>query len=109
MVGTSLLPRPDVLPPDVMGELAKLQDRIEPFPTDQVRRTNTPYLGPSWCVVHCICDVPATGFTRCDAFAGGRFPSRLRLWWSRSWAPPQEPIITRTHRADCTRTSERIE
>lgn len=25
-----------MLPPDVMGELAKLQDRIEPFPTDQV-------------------------------------------------------------------------
>lgn len=28
--------RPDVLPPDVLKELSKLQDRIEPFPTDQV-------------------------------------------------------------------------
>ena len=29
--------RPDVLPPAVMGELAKLQDKIEPFSTDEAR------------------------------------------------------------------------
>ena len=29
--------RPDVLPPPVMNELAKLQDRIEPFSTAQAR------------------------------------------------------------------------
>ena len=29
--------RPDVLPPPVMKELAKLQDRIEPFSTDEAR------------------------------------------------------------------------
>lgn len=37
--------RPDVLPPDVMGELAKLQDRIEPFPTDQARAVVEKELG----------------------------------------------------------------
>ena len=29
--------RPDVLPPPVMRELAKLQDRIEPFSTQEAR------------------------------------------------------------------------
>eukprot|EP00887_Chlorella_sp_A99_P000183 scaffold13.g183.t1 len=37
--------RPDVLPPAVMGELAKLQDRIEPFPTDAARAVVEAELG----------------------------------------------------------------
>ncbi|KAG2445070.1 hypothetical protein HYH02_008937 [Chlamydomonas schloesseri] len=36
-LGQILSIRPDVLPPDVLKELSKLQDRIEPFPTDQAR------------------------------------------------------------------------
>ncbi|KAG2496070.1 hypothetical protein HYH03_005989 [Edaphochlamys debaryana] len=37
--------RPDVLPPDVLRELSKLQDRIEPFPTDQARAVVSKELG----------------------------------------------------------------
>ena len=38
MESPSLPPlRPDVLPPPVMNELAKLQDRIEPFSTAEAR------------------------------------------------------------------------
>lgn len=35
-LGQILSIRPDVLPPDVMAELAKLQDKITPFDTKQV-------------------------------------------------------------------------
>lgn len=37
--------RPDVLPPAVMRELAKLQDDIEPFPTEDARRLIEAELG----------------------------------------------------------------
>ena len=39
--------RPDVLPPPVMKELAKLQDRIEPFSTDEARAMIEADLGAS--------------------------------------------------------------
>ncbi|GIM02717.1 hypothetical protein Vretimale_7548 [Volvox reticuliferus] len=44
-LGQILSIRPDVLPPDVLRELAKLQDRIEPFPTDQARAVVEKELG----------------------------------------------------------------
>ena len=37
--------RPDVLPPPVMAELAKLQDGIAPFPTAEARRVLEAELG----------------------------------------------------------------
>lgn len=36
-LGQILSIRPDVLPPDVMVELARLQDKIKPFSTDEAR------------------------------------------------------------------------
>ncbi|GLI63329.1 hypothetical protein VaNZ11_006246 [Volvox africanus] len=44
-LGQILSIRPDVLPPDVLRELSKLQDRIEPFPTDQARAVVEKELG----------------------------------------------------------------
>ncbi|PNW83358.1 hypothetical protein CHLRE_05g246552v5 [Chlamydomonas reinhardtii] len=44
-LGQILSIRPDVLPPDVLKELSKLQDRIEPFPTDQARAVLEKELG----------------------------------------------------------------
>ena len=35
--GQVLSTRPDLIPPDIAGELAKLQDRVPPFPAEQVR------------------------------------------------------------------------
>jgi len=35
--GQALSTRPDLLPPDIAVELAKLQDRVPPFPADQAR------------------------------------------------------------------------
>jgi ubiquinone biosynthesis protein len=37
--GQMLSTRRDLLPPDIADELAKLQDRVPPFPTEQVRAT----------------------------------------------------------------------
>ncbi|MDD9806336.1 MAG: ubiquinone biosynthesis regulatory protein kinase UbiB [Gammaproteobacteria bacterium] len=36
--GQTLSTRPDLLPPDVIAELEKLQDRVPPFPGDEARR-----------------------------------------------------------------------
>jgi ubiquinone biosynthesis protein len=36
--GQVLSTRPDLIPPDIAEELSKLQDRVPPFPADQVRR-----------------------------------------------------------------------
>lgn len=36
--GQVLSTRPDLIPPDIAEELSKLQDRVPPFPADEVRR-----------------------------------------------------------------------
>lgn len=43
--GQALSTRPDVLPPDVAMELAKLQDRVPPFPSAEARRLIEAELG----------------------------------------------------------------
>ncbi|GFR44520.1 hypothetical protein Agub_g5787, partial [Astrephomene gubernaculifera] len=44
-LGQILSIRPDVLPPDVLGELSRLQDRIQPFPCEQARQVIEQELG----------------------------------------------------------------
>lgn len=46
-LGQILSIRPDVLPPDVLKELSKLQDKIAPFPTDEARAVVERELGAS--------------------------------------------------------------
>lgn len=44
-LGQLLSTRPDLLPPDVVSELAKLQDRVPPFPFAEVRQVIAAELG----------------------------------------------------------------
>lgn len=43
--GQALSTRPDIVPPDIAVELAKLQDRVPAFPTDEARRIIETSLG----------------------------------------------------------------
>jgi ubiquinone biosynthesis protein len=43
--GQALSTRPDLVPPDIAGELAKLQDRVPPFPAAEARRIIEAELG----------------------------------------------------------------
>ena len=44
-LGQVLSSRPDVLPPDIIQELTKLQDRVPPFPTEEAHRIIAVNLG----------------------------------------------------------------
>lgn len=44
-LGQTLSTRPDVLPPEICAELAKLQDQIPPFPTRHALRAIETQLG----------------------------------------------------------------
>lgn len=46
-LGQTLSTRPDLLPPDIVIELSRLQDRVPPFPGDQSRSTIEAALGQS--------------------------------------------------------------
>ena len=43
--GQALSTRPDILPPEIALELAKLQDRVPPFPSSQAREIIESQLG----------------------------------------------------------------
>ncbi len=47
-LGQFVSSRSDILPPEITGELADLQDEVPPVPFDQMARTLHEQLGPDW-------------------------------------------------------------
>jgi len=95
-LGQMISTRPDIAPTDIVNELATLQDRVPPFPTDQARGLISETLGAS--VDECF-----TSFEQ-EPFASGSIAQVYRATVRGKNGQPSERVVVKVKRPDIEET-----
>lgn len=89
-LGQILSTRPDLVPPDVINELVKLQDKVPPFPSDEARQIIASDLGSP--VEECFAEFAA------EPFASGSIAQVYRARTKPDGQTPGQSVVVKVKR-----------